>query len=425
MFSTFSNMIKNKEIRKRLLFTLAMLFVYRFGMAVVVPGVSKDFLPESSGLLEMMNLLGGGGINTLSIFALGVGPYITASIIIQLLSMDVIPPLTELAKGGANGKKQLDKYTRYLAVVLGFIQASTMIYSFKSSNEGLLIRDSNATILYISIVLIAGSMFLLWIGDQISTKGIGNGVSMIIFTGIVANLWKQFQTAYTMLSTKSDSGMGSALLFGIYILSYIVIIVMVVITQRAERKIPIQYTSSTVQMTRKDMNFLPLKINSAGVIPVIFASSVMMAPLQLLNLFGKSAIAETLKPWLGMSTWRSLIIYAFLIVFFTFFYTKLQVDPEQISENLGKNGTYIPGVRPGNETKNYINKVLSRITVLGAIWLMFIALIPYVVPLLTSMDSSLGIGGTGIIIVVGVALETTTQLEGFMTQKSYRGFINR
>lgn len=425
MFSTFSNMIKNKEIRKRLLFTLAMLFVYRFGMAVVVPGVSKDFLPESSGLLEMMNLLGGGGINTLSIFALGVGPYITASIIIQLLSMDVIPPLTELAKGGANGKKQLDKYTRYLAVVLGFIQASTMIYSFKSSNEGLLIRDSNATILYISIVLIAGSMFLLWIGDQISTKGIGNGVSMIIFTGIVANLWKQFQTAYTMLSTKSDSGMGSALLFGIYILSYIVIIVMVVITQRAERKIPIQYTSSTVQMTRKDMNFLPLKINSAGVIPVIFASSVMMAPLQLLNLFGKSAIAETLKPWLGMSTWRSLIIYAFLIVFFTFFYTKLQVDPEQISENLGKNGTYIPGVRPGNETQNYINKVLSRITVLGAIWLMFIALIPYVVPLLTSMDSSLGIGGTGIIIVVGVALETTTQLEGFMTQKSYRGFINR
>lgn len=432
MFATFISMFKNKEIRNRILFTLAMLFVFRFGTAITVPGVNTAELlagADDNSFLAMMNLLGGGGLEQLSIFALGVGPYITASIIIQLLSMDVIPALTELSKGGATGRKQIDRYTRYLAVVLSFFQGFTMVFSFSKQYTTLLDPNTMSQCLYISTLLTAGSMFLLWIGDRISMKGIGNGVSILIMSGIVARLPHQFVTAYqTLVGSQDSSAMfGGILNFGLFILCYVLILVFVIFMQLAERKIPIQYTSSTVQTRRKDMTYLPLKINSASVIPVIFASAVMVAPLQIARFFieESSEIMTTMSRFLGLQSVESLCIYVVLILLFTFFYTKLQVDPEKIAENLGKSGTYIPGIRPGTETKEYITKVLNRITVLGAIGLAFIAVLPHALPLFTALPQSMGLGGTGVIIVVGVAMETVKQLEGQLTQKSYRGFITR
>lgn len=430
MLKTIISMFKSKDIRNRILFTLAMLFIFRFGAAITVPGVDISTMTnaKSNSLFEMINLLGGGGLEQLSVFALGVGPYITASIIIQLLSMDVIPALTELAKGGATGKKQIDKYTRYLAVVLGFFQASTLIYGFSRAYPGLLVEgDGWASILYISTVLTGGSMFLLWIGDRISMKGIGNGISMIIAAGIIARLPHQMITAWeTVVDTSSSSATFNGILgFAGYILCYLLIIVFVVFMQTAERKIPIQYTSSTVTTRKKDMTYLPLKINSASVIPVIFASSLMVAPLSIVKMITSADWVNTLEYFLGLQTPVSLVIYVVLTILFTFFYTQMQVDPSKIAENLGKSGTYIPGIRPGSETKEYINKVLNRITVLGALGLAFIAVLPHALPLFTSLSASMGIGGTGIIIVVGVAMETVKQIQGRMTQKSYRGFLQR
>ena len=434
MFRTFADMFKNKDIRNRIFFTLAMLFVFRFGSAITLPGVDVTELikgMQDSSLFAMINMLGGGGLEQLSIFAMGVGPYITASIIIQLLSMDVIPALTELAKGGATGKKQIDRYTRYLAVVLSFFQASTLVYSFSTQYKTLLVNGSGwASILYVATLLTAGSMFILWIGDRISMKGIGNGVSMIIAAGIISRLPYQFTTAWQTLVDQSNSSatFNGILTFGLYIVSYLLIIVFVVFMQTAERKIPIQYTSSTVTTRKKDMTYLPLKINSASVIPVIFASAIMVAPLQICKMVWPAAgWVKTLETYMGMQTPVSLVIYVVLILLFTFFYTKLQVDPEKIAENLGKSGTYIPGIRPGTETKEYVNKVLCRITVLGAIGLAFIAVLPHALPLIPGINlpQSMGIGGTGIIIVVGVAMETVKQIEGRLTQKSYRGFLQR
>lgn len=432
MFRTFVDMFKNKDIRNRIFFTLAMLFVFRFGAVITVPGVDVAELTkgiQNSSLFAMINMLGGGGLEQLSVFAMGVGPYITASIILQLLSMDVVPALTELAKGGATGKKQIDRYTRYLAVVLSFFQASTMVYGFSNQYSSLLINGSTwASVLYVATLLTAGSMFLLWIADRISMKGIGNGVSMIICAGIVARLPHQFASTWeTLVGTSSNGAMFNGILvYALYIISYLLIIVFVVFMQTAERKIPIQYTSSTVTARKKDMTYLPLKINSASVIPVIFASAIMVAPLQICELVWPTAKwVATLKTYMGMQTPISLVIYTILILLFTFFYTKLQVDPEKIAENLGKSGTYIPGIRPGTETKEYINKVLSRITVLGALGLAFIAVLPHALPLIKGLNlpQSMGIGGTGIIIVVGVAMETVKQIEGRLTQKSYRGFL--
>ena len=434
MFRTFADMFKNKDIRNRIFFTLAMLFVFRFGSAITVPGVDVRELTngiQDNSLFAMINMLGGGGLEQLSIFAMGVGPYITASIIIQLLSMDVIPALTELAKGGATGKKQIDRYTRYLAVVLSFFQASTLVYSFSTQYTTLLVNGSGwASILYVATLLTAGSMFILWIGDRISMKGIGNRVSMIIAAGIIARLPYQFTTAWQTLVDPSNSSatFNGILTYGLYIVSYLLIIVFVVFMQTAERKIPIQYTSSTVTTRKKDMTYLPLKINSASVIPVIFASAILAAPLQICKMVWPAAgWVKTMETYMGMQTPISLVIYVILIFLFTFFYTKLQVDPEKIAENLGKSGTYIPGIRPGTETKEYVNKVLCRITVLGAIGLAFIAVLPHALPLIPGINlpQSMGIGGTGIIIVVGVAMETVKQIEGRLTQKSYRGFLQR
>lgn len=296
------------------------------------------------------------------------------------------------------------------------------------SQYGIFKDPSTSTYMYVSTLLTAGSMFLLWIGDRISLKGIGNGVSIIIFAGIVSNMPYQFSSAFvSLVGSKTGSAMFNGILsYSFYVIIYLAIIVLVVFMSTAERKIPIQYTSSTIQNHKKDMNYLPLKINSASVIPVIFAQAVMIAPVTIASFFKPNAFTKTLVKVLDMQSLHGLIFYSVLIVLFTFFYTNLTVDPEKISENLGKSGTYIPGIRPGAETKNYVSKVLNRITVLGAMFLLFVALLPYVAPkILTGMPANMALGGTGLIIVVGVAMETVKGLKGQLTQKSYRSFIQR
>ncbi len=428
MISSFKAIIKNKDIRNRILFTLFAFLVYRLGSAITVPDVNTTDLVaglEDNSLFAMLNLLGGGGLEQFSIFALGVTPYITASIIIQLLSMDVIPPLSELAKSGAKGRKQLDKYTRYLAVIFGFVQSFSLVYGFSSTYTGLI--EGGATmskILYIATIFTAGTMFLVWIGDQISTKGIGNGISMVIMAGIVGRLPRQFSSAWTSLIGEDPMGQGIGLFIG-YIVVYLIIIVFVTLINTAERRIPIQYTSSSISLSKQSKsNYLPLKLNSASVIPVIFASSLMMAPLQIASFFASNKVTSVMTDWLGMRTWYSLVIYVLLILFFTFFYTKMQVNPEKIAENLGKSGAYIPSVRPGKETENYINRVLSRLTTLGSVALALVAVLPHLMPLIWSeMNTSMALGGTGMIIVVGVAIETVRQIQGLITQKSYKNYF--
>lgn len=419
----------NKDIRNRILFTLFAFLVYRLGSAITVPDVNTADLVagiEDNSLFAMINLLGGGGLEQFSIFALGVTPYITASIIIQLLSMDVVPHLSELAKNGATGRKTLDKYTRYLAVVFAFVQSFSLVYGFSQTYTTLIEGGvTMAKIMYIATIFTAGTMFLVWIGDQISIKGIGNGISMVIMAGIVGRMPQQFTDAWTTLIGADSTIENGAWLFAGYILVYLLIIIFVTLINTAERRIPIQYTSSSIQLSkRSESNYLPLKVNSASVIPVIFASSLMMAPLQIASFFPTNDIIRTMQDWLGLQTWYSLVIYVLLILFFTFFYTKMQINPEKISENLGKSGAYIPSVRPGTETKNYVNKVLSRITVLGSICLALIAVLPHIMPLIwTDMPTSMALGGTGMIIVVGVAIETVRQVQGLITQKSYKKYF--
>lgn len=428
MFSSIKAIVTNKDIRKRILFTLFAFLVYRLGSAITVPDVNTADLingMQDNSLFAMLNLLGGGGLEQFSVFALGVTPYITASIILQLLSMDVVPSLTELSKSGAQGRKKIDQYTRYLAVVFAFVQSFSLVYGFSKTYTTLIVGGVTISkVLYISTIFTAGSLFLVWIGDQISLKGIGNGISMVIMAGIVGRMPRQITSAWKTLMGSGSTVKNGTALFVAYILVYLLIIIFVTLINTAERRIPIQYTSSSIELSkRSESNYLPLKVNSASVIPVIFASSLMMAPLQVATFLDKTEFVKATQKWLGLSTWYSLAIYVVLIIFFTFFYTKMQIDPEKLAENLGKSGAYIPSVRPGTETKNYVNHVLTRITVLGSLALAFISVIPHAMPLIwPELPSSMALGGTGMIIVVGVAIETVRQVQGLITQKSYKKY---
>lgn len=421
MIQTFTDFFKNKEIRKKIFFTLVMLFIVRLGAAIPAPGINDTVITlADNSILGMMNLLGGGAIEQMSIFSLGVGPYINASIIIQLLSMDVIPYLTDLKNNGKKGQQQMDRITRYLGVVLGFVQGY-FIVQMLSNQYGIVDNPGVMSYLYIATIFTAGTMFLLWIGDQITTKGIGNGVSMIIFTGIVASMPTSFRVVYQTLLGTGFTGAG-LIKFIAYVVMFIAIIVLVVAMQKAERRIPIQYSTGTQTRNRAkgDLNYLPLKINSASVIPVIFSSALIQAP-QIITSWVNQDAYKWLQDFFDFSKPYVLVIYGALIILFTFFYTNLTIDPEKIAnDDLAKHGTYIPGIRPGNETKEYISKVLNRITVLGAILLTFIAVLPYVTSMIFNLPQGAAVGGTGIIIVVGVAMEAIKTLQGQMTQKQYK-----
>ena len=432
---------KNKEIVDRIFFTIMIMFVFRIGAALTVPGVTlSDFSFQNNDAFGLMNLLGGGTLQQFSVFALGVSPYITASIIVQLLSMDVLPALTDLANQGDYGRKKMEMTNRYLTLMLGAVQAYGVIVTMENQSY-ITLKESNFwTYAYIITVMLAGTMLVMWLGDQISSKGIGNGISMIIFAGIVSSLPQQIIRAYqNWLSDKVGQGSQQLFLgllqFGVYVLSFLAIIGFITFIESSKRKIPVQHAGKSGQ-TRKmaQASFLPIKINSAGVIPVIFASSIMMAPSIIASFIsGSNLDAEWLKifnssatvkmPWFNEKTWQmpwGLLIYLFLIVVFAFFYAKLQINPEKLAENFQKNGSYIPGVRPGAETERYVSKVLNRITVLGAFSLALIAALPIILVLLKVVpDQSLALGGTGLIIVVGVAIEINNQIDGLLAGKSY------
>ena len=445
-----ASILKNKEIMNRILFTVLILFIFRIGAQITVPGVKvsgfDDYL-NSGSALSLMNLLGGGTLQTFSIFALGVSPYITAQIIVQLLSTDVLPALSELRRQGQYGRRKMEYATRYLTLLLGAVQAYGIIKTIENSSDSgvtfelmnQLSANGNAWMgyLYIIIVMLAGSMLVLWLGDQISVKGIGNGISMIIFAGIVCSLPNQFAHAFTTYISSTRGFPDSLVIAGVfkfilYVVAYLVIIAFVTFIELSQRKIPIQHSGKgggqTQSMARA--SFLPIKINSAGVIPVIFASSLLMAP-SVIAAFVSSEGANA--GWLkifstselyDMGSWKmpwGLIIYIVLVVAFTFFYANLQIDPQQMAENFQKNGSYIPGVKPGIETERYIRRVLNRVTFIGAMALVLIAALP---PILTMSgvfggDSSLVMGGTGMIIVVGVCLELNNQIDGLLAGKSF------
>ena len=435
-----ASILKNKEIMNRILFTVLILFIFRIGAQITVPGVDPSGLDKylnSGSALSLMNLLGGGTLQTFSIFALGVSPYITAQIIVQLLSTDVLPALSELRRQGQYGRRKMEYATRYLTLMLGAVQAYGIIKTIQNSSEVQFLTNVEwYTYVYIIIIMLAGSMLVMWLGDQISVKGIGNGISMIIFAGIVCSLPRQIANAFTQYISVTNGFPEAQVIQGVfsfilYILAYLAIIAFVTFIELSQRKIPVQHSGKsggqTPSMARA--SFLPIKINSAGVIPVIFASSIMMAPSVIAAFIdSNSANAEWLKIFStsemydmgGFSMPWGLIIYVILTVAFTFFYANLQLDPAQIAENFQKNGSYIPGVKPGIETQRYISKVLNRVTVIGALALALIAALPSILTLSgVFQDNSLVLGGTGMIIVVGVCLELNNQIDGLLAGKSF------
>lgn len=441
-----ASILKNKEIMNRILFTILILFIFRIGAQITVPGVRptpeiNNYLNSNNGL-SMMNLIGGGTLQTFSIFALGVSPYITAQIIVQLLSTDVLPAFTELKRQGQYGRKKIEMATRYLTLLLGAVQAYGIIKTMENSK---LVEFTMAggpswvNYLYIVIVMLAGSLLVMWLGDQISVKGIGNGISMIIFAGIVSNLPGQIVRAFTNW-VMGPMGQGDAaqisgvFQFVLYILSFLLIIAFVTFVELSQRKIPVQHSGKSGGQTQSmaKASFLPIKINSAGVIPVIFANSILVVP-QIIASFvdansasaGWLDIFSTTK-WVrvGSTGWYmpwGLLIYIALTIAFCFFYANIQINPEQLAENFQKNGSYIPGIRPGNETERYVRKVLNRVTFIGAMALTIIAALPSVLTLAGAFggDSSLALGGTGLIIVVGVCLELNNQIDGLLAGKSF------
>ena len=435
-----ASIFKNKEIMSRIMFTIMILLVIRIGAAITVPGVTVGEelgnAMNSASAVALMDMLGGGALESFSIFALGVSPYITAQIIIQLLSKDVLPALTELSKQGQYGRKKTEMATRYLTLMLGAVQAYGIIKTMENGEYVTVNNPGFWTYAYIVTIMLAGAMTVMWLGDQITEKGLGNGISMVIFAGIVRGLPNKIKTAFTSwvgtgeMYKEPPLVIKGWILFLLYIIAFVLILAFVVFIELAKRKIPVQHTGKsggqTASMSRA--SFLPIKVNSAGVIPVIFASSIMMTPTVI-----ASFITSDTPQWLkifsytemyDMGGWSmpwGLLIYITLIMLFAFFYATLQIDPEQLAENFRKNGSYIPGVRPGNETERYVKKVVNRVTCIGALALTFIAALPVVLSLsgLFGSNSSLAIGGTGLIIAVGVSLEVNDQVNGLLAGKTF------
>ena len=417
MFATFKQMFnrKNKDLQKKVLFTFAALFIFKLGTAIIVPGIDKDSLTGNLGFLELLNAMGGGAMEKFSIFALGVMPYITASIIIQLLAMDIVPYLTELSKQGISGRNKMNQITRVVGIILAFIQG--YIYSFTYVSV-----SSPIQYLEFALVLTAGTSFLLWLGDQISAKGIGNGISLIIMAGIIANLPNMFYTAWNTLVDFSGTTQSIALgitMFTLFVIFYIAIVLGIVYEETAERRIPIQYANKSSNSYGGQQSYIPFRLNSAGVIPVIFASAIISIPSIIASFIKNDAMTIFINKWIVMTTPTGLLLYVLCIFGFAYFYTFIQLKPDELADNLNKNGGFIPGVRPGEETVEYITKVIKKITFVGAFALTIIAALPVLFGMFSNMPASVTIGGTGLLIVVGVALETYKQIESQLVSRSY------
>lgn len=424
MLSTLKNAWKIPELRKKIIYTLIMLFIYRIGSNLPVPYMNKDiiagiFQSQQGGLLDFIDMMGGGTFSKFSIFATNIYPYITASIIIQLLTI-AIPRLEEIAKEGEEGSKKMAKYTKYMAIVLAFVQAIGFTLGlFKDALTAENIMQKAIVVL----TLVAGTAFLMWLGDMITEKGIGNGISLLIFVGIISSLPSSVISAIGLIKV----GTVSVIKELIYVIVLLFIIAMVVALQEGERRIPVQYAKRVVgrKMYGGQSTHIPVKVSMAGVMPVIFASSLLALP-QTIALMGKGGFSQWLLKYMTpqgtVGIWIYSILNIVLIMFFTYFYTAIQFNTVEYAKNLQQNGGFIPGIRPGRPTSEYLNKIVNRITFVGGLSLAVLASLPIILSKIFSMPVSFG--GTAIIIVVGVALETVKQLEAQMLMRHYKGFLN-
>lgn len=432
MLNFFKEVFKKGELRRKVVFTLGILFVFRLGAGIVIPYIDTSAITSaatSSGIFGIMNMLGGGTLEKFSLFSLGVSPYITSSIIIELLSMDVIPALAQWNKEGNTGKKKKDKVTRVLTLALAIIQGGSLTYAF-DKGYSILASSSIWAYVYVVIVMAAGSMFTMWLGDQITIKGVGNGTSLLIFTGIVANLPNSFISSFKSMVTFGSAYKTATSLawYILFVIVYLAIVVFVVFEEGAIRKIPIIYATNTqTVMHTKESTNLPIKINSSSVIPVIFAASVLAAPRTIISFMKSTSTTQMIDNILNYQKPIGFVLYIVMIILFTFFYSNLQIDAKKISEDLKKSGGAIPGVRTGDDTKKYIGTVLNRVTVVGSLFLAIIASIPIIAPEIWKMTSNnaLSLGGTGLIIVTGVALETVRAIKSMLTRREYHGYIRK
>jgi preprotein translocase subunit SecY len=422
LFSTFKNIFKVKELRKKVLFVLAMMVVYRLGAHIPVPGVDVSILQErlfqgsSGGVLDYLDLFSGGALRNFTIFAMSITPYITASIILNLLTV-VIPKLEELSKQGAEGRKKIAQYTRYGTIVLAVIQGigiTSYINRF-----GAIPNPSFFDLFIIVVTLTAGTAFLMWLGEQINEKGIGNGISIIIFTSIISRFPSDFYSTYRLFRAGSIS-IFNILLFLVFAVA---IVAGIIFVQEGERRIPVQYSKRIVgrKVYGGRSTHIPMKVNQAGVIPVIFASSVLLFPgviAKVIPYDWAQNIAAMIQP--GSTLY--LILYGLMILFFTYFYTAITFNPEEVAENMQKNGGFIPGIRPGKATINYLDKILVRVTLAGAVFLTIVALLPFAMGPLTGVNISFG--GTSVLIMTGVALQTMQQIESHLLMRHYEGFMD-
>lgn len=403
---------ENKDLRKRIYFTLFALGIFCLGSGITIPWASV--LYEELGFLEIFNLMSGGGLRSFSIFALGVSPYITASIITQLLQMDIIPYFKELKEQGYVGRQKIQKINRYLAVIFAFVQAYVISVFYLNTNDVMVMIKT-------SLVMTAGTSFLLWLGDQITRKGIGNGSSLLIMAGIIQSMPSIFTGAFDAFITAGTYSLpvGIALL-ALFLIIYIVVLVGIIWVTLAERRIPIQYANHTTSAYGAQQSFLPIKINSAGVMPVIFASIILTIPSTIAGVIKNEAAIEFINNYIVYTSPTGFILYVLLIMFFGYFYTYMMMNPEEMSKDLNKRGGYIPGVRPGADTAKYISNSIGKLTIVGSIFLVILSGLPILMANISSLPSSVTIGGTGILIVVGVAIETYKQIESGLVTRSYK-----
>lgn len=424
MLGSLQQAFKIGDLRQKVLFTLLMFGLFRLGAHIPVPGINPDAMGElmKSQLFGFFDVISGGAFKKFSIFAMSITPYINASIIMQLLTV-VIPSLERLQKEGDEGRKKIAQYTRYGTVVLGFIQAVGIAFALSRNpvNGQLVVLDSGFwSIMVISICLTAGTALLMWIGELITEKGIGNGISLIIFAGIVARIPSGIAGIVEYVKAGTVNYF-NALLFVVVALLAIAAVVAV---NEGQRRLPVQYAKRVVgrKVYGGQSTFLPLRVNSAGVIPVIFAMSIMMFPATIASWFQNSAVNAFFTNYFSFGTVAYNVIYALLIIFFTYFYTAITFNPMDVADNIKKYGGFVPGIRPGRPTAEYIDKILSRLTMIGGVFLAIIALLPNLVMAATGL-TNIWFGGTALLIVVGVALDTMKQMEAHLLLRSYEGFV--
>jgi len=419
VLQTLRNAWKLEDLRKRIIFTLLMFLVFRLGAHIPVPGVDAELLKKLLGtgtIFGFFDVISGGAFKRFTIFAMGIMPYINASIIMQLLTV-VIPSLERLAKEGLDGRKKIIQYTRYGTVILSMIQAIGM--SILLARQGVYIKPGLLNHVVTVISLTTGTMFLMWLGELITERGIGNGISLLIFAGIVSRLPAGAVTLYQYI-TGGTTNIFSVFLFGLIAVG---VIAAVVAMQEGQRRIPVQYTKRVVgrRVYGGQSTHIPLRVNQAGVIPVIFAMSILLFPQTLASWFPQNRVAQTIVHLFDPRSALYMVLYALLIIFFTYFYTAVTFNPQEVAENIKKYGGFIPGLRPGRPTAEYIERILARVTLAGAIFLAFIALLPNLMMVITGIN--VYFGGTSLLIVVGVALETMKQLEAQLLLRHYQGFL--